>query len=135
MPNPNGRPWTSEEVKKFRWKQVGENAPYYKDGITLLIKDELGYRTGNILSTGMKEKQVEMTRKTLEEMDLSREQVVNLDYDGKIALLDAVGAELLDMRIEFGEVAARYTELRSQLQVLKEVKSLLQSSIRAEQYG
>jgi hypothetical protein len=55
-----------------------------------------------------------------------------LDYDGKVKLLEQVTRELLAMRLEFASVSGRYAELRANLQVLKEVKSALQSAIRAE---
>lgn len=55
-----------------------------------------------------------------------------LDYDGKIKMLETIVQELLDRRIEFARVSGQYAELRATIQVLKEVKSALQSAIRAE---
>lgn len=55
-----------------------------------------------------------------------------LDYDGKIKLLERVAAEILALKVEFAGVSGRYAEMRAELQVLKEVKSALQSALRAE---
>ena len=58
--------------------------------------------------------------------------LVALDYDAKVKLLEAVTQELLNLRLEFAGVSGRYAELRANLQVLREVKSALQSAIKAE---
>lgn len=55
-----------------------------------------------------------------------------MDYDGKLKLLQQVAGEILALKMEFAKVSGRYAELRAQLQVLKEVKSALQSAIKAE---
>ena len=55
-----------------------------------------------------------------------------LDYDAKVKLLEQVTRELLTIRLEFAQVSGRYAELRANITVLKEVKSALQSAIRAE---
>ena len=55
-----------------------------------------------------------------------------LDYDGKCKLLERVTQELLHLRLEFATVSGRYAELRASVTVLKEVKSALQSAIKAE---
>jgi hypothetical protein len=57
-----------------------------------------------------------------------------LDYDGKVKLLEQVTRELLTMRLEFAQVSGRYAELRANLTVLKEIKSALQSTIKAESF-
>jgi len=59
--------------------------------------------------------------------------LLSLDYDGKIKLLEQIAKMMLELRLEFAQVSARFAELRANLQVLKEVKSALQSAIRAEQ--
>jgi len=46
--------------------------------------------------------------------------------------LQAICQQLLDVRLEFAQVSGRYAELRATITVLKEVKSALQSAIRAE---
>jgi len=38
----------------------------------------------------------------------------------------------LRLKVEFARISGRYAELRAEMQVLKEVKSALQSAIRAE---
>jgi len=58
--------------------------------------------------------------------------LVALDYDAKVKLLERIINELLGLRLEFASVSGRYAELRANITVLKEVKSALQSAIRAE---
>ena len=64
--------------------------------------------------------------------ELSKQDILSLDYDGKVKLLQAVAAEILDMKVEYAKVSGRHAELRANIQVLKEVKSALQSALRAE---
>ena len=64
--------------------------------------------------------------------NLSDVDLLALDYDAKVKLLESVVNELLSLRLEFAQVSGRYAELRANLQVLREVKSALQSAIRAE---
>lgn len=64
--------------------------------------------------------------------ELTDVDLVALDYDAKVKLLEQVTKELLGLRLEFAQVSGRYAELRANLQVLKEVKSALQSAIKAE---
>ena len=64
--------------------------------------------------------------------DLTDVDLLALDYDGKVKLLERVTKELLDIRLEFAQISGRYAELRANITVLKEVKSALQSAIRAE---
>ena len=58
--------------------------------------------------------------------------LVALDYDGKVKLLESVVNELLAIRLEFAGVSGRNAELRANITVLREVKSALQSAIKAE---
>jgi len=58
--------------------------------------------------------------------------IIALDYDGKVKTLQAIADEILKLKVEFAKISGRYAELRAELQVLKEVKSALQSAIRAE---
>lgn len=64
--------------------------------------------------------------------ELTRVDVLALDYDGKVKLLERITTELLDIRIEYAKVAGRAAELNANLQVLREVKSALQTAIKAE---
>jgi hypothetical protein len=64
--------------------------------------------------------------------ELTDVDLVALDYDAKVKLLERVVTELLSLRLEFASVSGRYAELRANLQVLREVKSALQSAIKAE---
>ena len=63
---------------------------------------------------------------------LSKTDLLALDYDGKVKLLERVAGEMLDMQIEYANISGRHAELRAQLEVLKQVKSALQSAIKAE---
>ena len=63
---------------------------------------------------------------------LSKTDLLALDYDGKVKLLERVAGEMLDMQIEYATISGRHAELRAQLEVLKQVKSALQSAIKAE---
>ena len=64
--------------------------------------------------------------------NLSDIDLLALDYDAKVKLLEKVTVELLTMRLEFAKVSGKYAEYRANIMVLKEVKSALQSAIRAE---
>lgn len=64
--------------------------------------------------------------------NLTDVDLLALDYDGKVKLLERVTQELLNMRIEYAQVAGRHAELGANLAVLKEVKSALQTAIKAE---
>ena len=61
-----------------------------------------------------------------------RDEILGLDLDGKIKMLERVADQILDLQIEFAHIAGRYAEMRANLEVLKQVKSALQSAIRAE---
>ena len=65
--------------------------------------------------------------------DLSKTDILSLDYGGKVSMLETVGQQMLDKQIEFAHIAGRYAELKADMEVLKQVKSVLQSSIKAEQ--
>lgn len=64
---------------------------------------------------------------TLSDVDL-----ISLDYGAKVALLERIAQMMIDLRLEVAQVSGRYAELRANLEVLKQVKSALQSAIRAE---
>ena len=55
-----------------------------------------------------------------------------MDYDAKVRLLERVAKQMLDMRLEFAQISGKHAELRANIQVLREVKSALQSAIKAE---
>ena len=57
---------------------------------------------------------------------------VALDYDAKVKALQMIAGDILALKVEFATISGRYAELKAQLTVLKEVKSALQSAIRAE---
>lgn len=58
--------------------------------------------------------------------------ILALDYDSKQKLLEDVIIEMLKLKLEFVQVSGKYAELRAALQVLKQVQSALQSSLKAE---
>lgn len=64
--------------------------------------------------------------------ELDSADLLSLDYDGKVKLLERVTQELLDLRLEFAQISGKAAELRANIEVLKQVKSALQSAIRAE---
>lgn len=64
--------------------------------------------------------------------NLSDTDLLSLDYDGKVKMLQAICQELLNVRLKFARLAGEYAEMRANIQVLKEVKSALQSALRAE---
>lgn len=65
-------------------------------------------------------------------LELDKEEMLALDYDGKVKLLEAIAFEMLDKRVEYAKVKSRAAELSAEIQIYKEVKSALQSAIRAE---
>lgn len=64
--------------------------------------------------------------------ELVKADILALDYDGKVRLLEAVTQEMLDIRLEYAKVAGRAAELNANIHVLREVKSALQTAIKAE---
>ena len=63
---------------------------------------------------------------------LDNADLLALDYAGKVELLERITQEMLNLRLEFARVSGRSAELRANIEVLKQVKSALQSAIRAE---
>lgn len=68
-----------------------------------------------------------LTDKELENVD-----ILSLDYDGKVKVLERIAVKMLDIRVEYAKKAGELAELRANLEVLKQVKSALQSAIKAE---
>lgn len=63
---------------------------------------------------------------------LSDIDILSLDYAGKITMLERVGQAILQFQLEFAQVSGRYAEIKANLEVLKQVKSAIQSALRAE---
>ena len=61
-----------------------------------------------------------------------RSEILGLDLAGEITMLEKIADQILDLQVDLATVAGRYAELRANLEVLKQVKSALQSAIRAE---
>lgn len=64
--------------------------------------------------------------------DLTKLDLLAMDYGQKVKALDAIAQEILNKQITFSNIAAEYTRLKAEIDILKSVKSSLQSSIRAE---
>lgn len=72
-------------------------------------------------------------RKTMPDItELAKVDILALDYDGKVRLLERVAMEMLDVKLEYAKVAGKAAELGAVLLVLREVKSALQTAIKAE---
>ena len=66
-------------------------------------------------------------------MSKSKNTIAGLSYDQKVKMLEKICEELLDLKVEYAEVAGKNATIRANLEVLKQVKSALQSAIKAEQ--
>ena len=63
----------------------------------------------------------------------NRSDIIGLAYDQKVKMLENICEEMLDLKVEYAEIAGKNATIKAKLEVLKQVKSALQSSIRAEQ--
>jgi len=66
-------------------------------------------------------------------MTRKKSEIAGLSYGDKVLLLEKICGELLDLKVEYAEVAGKNATIRANLEVLKQVKSALQSAIKAEQ--
>ena len=66
-------------------------------------------------------------------MTKSKNTIAGLSYDQKVKMLEKICEELLDLKVEYAEIAGKNATIKANLEVLKQVKSALQSAIRAEQ--
>jgi len=64
--------------------------------------------------------------------DLTPEEWLALDYDRKLKLLDLVTGRIFSLRLKMAPLSGQLAELKAEFTVLKETKSALQSSIKAE---
>ena len=64
--------------------------------------------------------------------NLSDVDIVALDYSEKIEMLEKIAQMILSYQVEFAEVSGKYAVIKANLQVLKEVKSAIQSALKAE---
>lgn len=60
------------------------------------------------------------------------EDIVSLDYDEKVKMLETLAQDTLNDQVEFSKLTGRYFELKTRIQVRKQVASMLQSAIKAE---
>jgi len=63
----------------------------------------------------------------------SKSTIAGLSYGDKILMLEKICDEILDLKVEYAEIAGKNATIRANLEVLKQVKSALQSAIKAEQ--
>ena len=73
-----------------------------------------------------------MSEKRADYSILTDTDLLALDYGAKVQLLERITKQFLELRLEFAQVSGRYAELKANIQVLREIKSALQSAIRAE---
>lgn len=65
-------------------------------------------------------------------MTRSKNTIAGLSFDKKVKMLERICEELLDLKVEYAEIAGKNATIKANLEVLKQVKSALQSAIRAE---
>jgi len=63
----------------------------------------------------------------------NKNTIAGLSFDKKVKMLERICEELLDLKVEYAEIAGKNATIKANLEVLKQVKSALQSAIRAEQ--
>lgn len=66
-------------------------------------------------------------------MTRKKSEIAGLSYGNKILMLEKICGEILDLKVEYAEIAGKNATIRANLEVLKQVKSALQSAIKAEQ--
>jgi hypothetical protein len=64
--------------------------------------------------------------------ELNDIDIAALDFDTKIKMLERIAGMMLSVRLEYARKAGELAEIRANLEVLKQVKSALQSAIKAE---
>ena len=64
--------------------------------------------------------------------NLSDIEIVSLSYDEKVKLLEMLAQDTLNDQVEFSELTGRYFELKTRIQLRKQIASMLQSAIKAE---
>jgi len=65
-------------------------------------------------------------------MTRKKSEIAGLSYGDKVLLLEKICGELLDLKVEYAEIAGKNATIKANLEVLKQIKSALQSSLRAE---
>lgn len=69
----------------------------------------------------------------LKPADLSQTDLLSLDYGQKQDTLLAIGQRMLDLKTEFVTISGRYAEIKAELDMLKHVKQVIQSDLKATQ--
>ena len=65
--------------------------------------------------------------------DLSQTELLSLDYGQKQDTMLVIGQRMLDLRSEYVTISGRYAEIKAELDMLKHVKQILQSDLKATQ--
>ena len=66
-------------------------------------------------------------------MTRKKSEIAGLSYGDRILMLERVCEEILDLKVEYANIAGKNAQIKANMEVLKQVKSALQSAIRAEQ--
>lgn len=67
------------------------------------------------------------------ELNLTAQELIALDYGQKQDYLLRIGQRMIDLKEEFIQVSGRYTEIKAELDLLKNIKQVLQSDLKATQ--
>jgi len=67
------------------------------------------------------------------ELMLTQSELVAMDYGQKQDYLLQIGQEMLDLKEEFVRVSGRYAEIKAHLDLLKNLKQVIQSDLKATQ--
>ena len=66
---------------------------------------------------------------------LTQAELVSMDYGQKQDYLLKIGQEMLGLKEEFVHVSGRYAEIKAHLDLLKNIKQVIQSDLKATQAG
>jgi hypothetical protein len=65
-------------------------------------------------------------------LQMSKEDMIALDYDGKAKLLQAIASELLDRRTDNAKIEALRAYIKADIYILVQMKSAVQTSMKVE---
>ena len=71
----------------------------------------------------------------LDYTELSEDEMRQLDYDGLLRLLEGISFRMLSEGKEFAKIAGVHAELQARQRVYREVKTGIQSALRARMGG
>lgn len=61
-------------------------------------------------------------------------EYLQMDFAEKMQRLEQVIAELDDLSVEYAEISAKYNRTKARIQILKEIKSALQTALKYEAF-